>query len=221
MKLVFYGGGDEEDNYLLDHTLIKKLNKKRKIQMTFIPSSSYMSHIDFRDFVSQYQKHNVQKFIHFPIDAHFTDVLKKEAFSSDIIHLAGGNTYYFLHSLKKAKLLKDFKKFIKNGGILTGLSAGAIIMTPEIHTAGFPPFDCDENEEDISDLKAMGLVNFEFFPHYRNSKRYDKYLLEHSLKVKRPIYASPDGSGVIIQDQEVTFSGRNYIFFQGKKITVK
>ena len=48
MKLVFYGGGDEEDNYQLDTLLIKNLCNKRKIKMTFIPSSSYMSHLDFR-----------------------------------------------------------------------------------------------------------------------------------------------------------------------------
>lgn len=221
MKLVFYGGGDEEDNYQLDQFLIKKLTNKRKLKMTFIPSSSYMSHLDFRDFVYQYQAHNVEQFIHFPVDVHFTEVLKKEAFSADIIHLAGGNTYYFLATLRRAKLFNDLKKFINRGGILTGLSAGAIIMTPEIQTAGFPPFDCDENEDNITDLRALNLVNFEFFPHYRNSKRYDQYLLEYSLKSKRKIYASPDGSGVIVDHNTTTFCGRNYIFYQGKKIAVK
>lgn len=221
MKLVFFGGGDEEDNYLLDKTLITKLVRKRKPQMTFIPSSSYMSHLDFREFVDQYKKHRVQRFIHFPIDIGFTDVLKKEAFSSDIIHLSGGNTYYFLETLRKANLLKELKEFVLNGGVLTGLSAGGIIMTKNINTAGFPPFDKDENEDGVRNFRGMGLVHFEFFPHYRNSKRYDKYLLDYSKRTKNPVYASPDGAGIIINEHEVTFSGKNYIFHNGKKVTVR
>jgi dipeptidase E len=221
MKLIFFGGGDEEDNYLLDKTLLTNIVNKRKPQMTFIPSSSYMSHLDFREFVNQYKRHKVQRFIHFPIDVDFTDVLKKEAFSSDIIHLSGGNTYYFLETLRRAKLLSELKSFVKSGGVLTGLSAGGIIMTNNIKTAGFPPFDRDENEDGVRNLKGLGLVNFEFFPHYRNSKRYDKYLLEHSKKIKAPIYASPDGAGIIVNNHEVIFSGKNYIFHKGEKVVVR
>lgn len=221
MKLIFFGGGDEEDNYLLDKTLLTNIVNKRKPQMTFIPSSSYMSHLDFREFVNQYKRHKVQRFIHFPIDVGFTDVLKKEAFSSDIIHLSGGNTYYFLETLRRAKLLSELKSFVKSGGVLTGLSAGGIIMTNNIKTAGFPPFDRDENEDGVRNLKGLGLVNFEFFPHYRNSKRYDKYLIEHSKKIKAPIYASPDGAGIIVNNHEVIFSGKNYIFHKGEKVVVR
>ena len=221
MKLVFYGGGDEEDNYRLDSYMLKNLCKPKKVKMTFIPSSSYMSQIDFRDFVYQYKRHKVDRFIHFPIDVHYTDVLKKEAFSSDIIHLAGGNTYYFLACLRRAKLFDELKSFVQRGGVLTGLSAGAIIMTPDINTAGFPPFDCDENEDNLKNLKGLNLVNFEFFPHYKNSKRYDHYLLEYSRLTKRSIYASPDGSGVVIDNGTISFCGRNYIFYHGQKIAVK
>ena len=94
-------------------------------------------------------------------------------------------------------------------------------MTPEINTAGFPPFDCDENEDNITNLSSLNLVDFEFFPHYKNSKRYDEHLLAYSLQTKRKIYASPDGNGVIIDNNDTTFCGRNYIFYQGKKIVVK
>jgi len=221
MKLVFFGGGDEEDNYLLDKSLITNLVNTKQVQMTFVPSSSYMSHLDFREFIKQYKKHGVERFIHFPVDVNFTEVLKKEAFSSDIIHLSGGNTYYFIKSLREANLMSEFRDFVNKGGILTGLSAGAIIMTPTIMTASFPPFDCDENEDNVRSMKGMGLVGFEFFPHYRNSKRYDQYLLEYSRKVKRPIYASPDGAGVIVNHEKVTFSGKNYIFFKGEKVIIK
>jgi dipeptidase E len=62
-------------------------------------------------------------------------------------------------------MLPLLKKFIQDGGILTGLSAGAIMMTETIEMAGYPPFDCDENEDNLKNLKSLNLVDFYFFPH--------------------------------------------------------
>jgi len=220
MRLVMYGGGHDFENRDLDAELIKLVDKTTA-QMTFIPADSYMSHMDFQEVVEQYRPQGIKKFIHFPIDIPFTEVLKQEAFSSDIIHLSGGNTYSFLNSLRKAKLLGDIKDFIKRGGVLTGLSAGAILMTQTIATAGFPDFDRDENEENIRNLNALNLVNFEFFPHYRNSKRYEKALIDYSKKVNKPVYGCPDGAGIIVNFDKTTFIGKIHCFYQGKKFLVK
>ncbi|WP_127714274.1 Type 1 glutamine amidotransferase-like domain-containing protein [Halobacteriovorax sp. HLS] len=219
MKLVFYSGGCSQDNFELDKITLD-LCKKENPRMTFIPSWSYESEYDFRNFVDQYSRHGITQFLHFPVDIPYDEILFKEAFKSDIIHLDGGNTYYFLKSLRKKGMLKLLKEFVANGGILTGLSAGAIIMTPNISTAGFPEFDRDDNDVNISNFKAMNLVKFEFFPHYRNSSRYDKDLVQHSRKINIPIYALPDGSGIIIEDHTIKFHGPAYCFFNGQKIMI-
>jgi dipeptidase E len=220
MKLVFYGGGHDFENTAIDRELIALCGNNRP-QLTFIPASSYMSHLDFQEFVTQYRKFDIQRFIHFPIDVPFNEVIKQEAFSSDIIHLSGGNTYYFLKYLRESKLMGELKQFVKKGGILTGLSAGAIMMTSNIATAGFPDFDKDDNEENIKNFKSLNLVNFEFFPHYRNSQRYDRELISHSRKIKEPLYACPDGSGIIVEDHQIRFVGRVYCFHEGKKFRIK
>ena len=219
MKLVFYSGGDFEDNFELDK-LTLSLCEKENPKITFIPSWSYESEYDFRHFVDQFSRHGVTQFLHFPVDIPFDETLFREAFKSDIIHLDGGNTYYFLKSLRKAGMLKLLKEFVSNGGILTGLSAGGIIMTPNISTAGFPDFDKDDNEVKISNFKSMNLVKFEFFPHYKNSSRYDKDLIIHSKKINVPIYALPDGSGIVIEDHSIKFHGPCYCFFKGQKMII-
>ena len=61
-----------------------------------------------------------------------------ELLKSDLIFLGGGNTFYFLKHLKSTGLIDELKTFAANGGVLCGLSAGAIIMTPHVHTASFP-----------------------------------------------------------------------------------
>jgi dipeptidase E len=217
MNLVFYSGGFANENYNVDRALLDICEKKENIQITFIPSCSYFADNEYQDFVEQYKKFDINKIIKFQVDQHYTESLKRAVLKSDIIHLGGGNTYYFLKHLKKKSFLSELKQWNKKGGILTGLSAGAIIMTKTIETAGFPSFDKDENEEGITNLKGMELVDFEFFPHYKNSKRYDSELINYSLNSKLPVYACPDGSGIVLNGDELRFIGKTACFFNGQK----
>lgn len=221
MKLVFYGGGFEEDNIDLDLEAIR-LSGTRRPKVAYIPSCSYGLEADFKAFSDHYRSLGVRKIMYFPIDVHFDRILEEEILNSDIIHLSGGNTYYFLNNLRKKKWVAKLKQFAKRGGVLTGLSAGGILMTPDIKTAGYPDFDCDDNEDRIRNFNALGLVPFEFFPHFINSKRYTEALTKESKKIKeRCLYASPDGSGLVVEDHRVSFVGRNYLFINGKKYLVR
>ncbi|MCB9061124.1 MAG: Type 1 glutamine amidotransferase-like domain-containing protein [Halobacteriovoraceae bacterium] len=218
MKLVFYSGEDE-NNFELHSYLVGMTNSTSPL-ITFIPSCSHDCYEDYHDFVNSFLGFNLNRFLYFPIDNPIDPVLEHEVFNSNIIHLSGGNTFYFLYYLRKNGLLKKLKEFVNNGGILTGLSAGAILMTQSIGTAGFPDFDRDENEMNIRNLKALGFVDFDFFPHYKNSKRYDLALREYSRTSKRPLFACPDGNGIIVDDLRTIFLGQSVCFFDGKKLKV-
>ena len=112
------------------------------------------------------------------------------------------------------------KKQCFQGKTIAGISAGAILMTPNIHSASYPKFDCDDNEDNVKNMKAMGLVDFEFFPHYRNSDRYDNELKKQSKKLSYPLYALPDGSGVIKDNHKMVFVGKAWCFYKGEKINL-
>jgi dipeptidase E len=219
MKLVLYAGGSEEENYFLNLRAIE-LTQVKSPKLTLIPSSSFDAEDDFKFFVNEFSAFGVQRFMLFCVDAPYTKTLLQEVFKSDLIFLGGGNTYYFLKHLKKEGMFKHFKKFLKRGGVLCGLSAGAIVLTPHVHTASFPHFDRDDNPWGMKNLSAMRLVNFEFFPHYKNSKRYDEDLLHHSIKSKLPLYACSDGGGIIIEDERISFCGKSYQFYHGKKVII-
>ncbi|MAX67890.1 MAG: Type 1 glutamine amidotransferase-like domain-containing protein [Bacteriovoracaceae bacterium] len=216
MKLVFYSGGYAEENFNLDQGLLS-LFKKKDLKLTFIPSSSYNSNEDYRDIIQQYRPYGIRKFYKFHVDHPFSEISKKIAFQADIIHLGGGNTFYFLKYLRKTGLLKELKAWVRNGGVLTGVSAGAIIMTKNIETAAFPSFDCDENEDNVKNLAGLQLVDFEFFPHYKNSKRYDQELKNYSKMIQSPVYACPDGSGILLNHNEIRFIGKTFCFVNGHK----
>lgn len=219
MNLVFYSGGNDQENHLLDKSFLEILDKKNPV-ITFIPSSSYLSDQEFKSFVRHYSKFKISRFIHFPIDVPFDKILFQEVMRSDAIHMAGGNTFYFLHHLRKMKLLPQLRSFAQKGGVLTGLSAGAIMMTENIEMAAYPEFDRDENIVNIKNLAALNLVDFLFFPHFRNSPRYDVVFKSYTKKNSKIIYACPDGAGIVVRENELRFIGKCYAFSEGKKFTI-
>jgi len=221
MNLVFYSGGDNYENEALDERLMELLQKDH-VQITYIPSSHDGGEEGYIDIQHYFEKYGVTKILYFPIDLPFTNEEKLRALESDAIYLSGGNTFYFLKHLRNTGLLGDLQEYVKSGGTLVGESAGSIILTPEIRTASFPKFDRDENEVNLKNWKGADLVNFEFFPHYKNSKRYDRELIAQSKKISgRPIYACPDGSGIIMKDGKVHFEGRVFSFYNGEKIRLQ
>ncbi|MFG1591978.1 Type 1 glutamine amidotransferase-like domain-containing protein [Halobacteriovorax sp. CON-3] len=216
MKIGLYGGGDFCDNVEIDEHILE-LCKSDSPSITYIPAGSYESELEFIDLIMAYKKIGFKRFIHLPVDHEFDRTLKEEALQSDVIHLGGGNTFYFLKHLKESGMFEELIEYVGRGGILTGLSAGAIITTPNILTASFPPWDRDDNEDNVTDFEAMNIIDFEFFPHYRKSKRYDDELKRHSILSRYPIYACPDGSGLVVTDEEVVVHGECYIFEKGQK----
>jgi len=219
MNLVLYSGGDEKENQQLDKAFIELLGKKNPV-VTFIPSSSYLSEQEFKSFVRHYSRFRITRFIHFPIDVAFDKTIFTEVMRSDAIHLAGGNTYYFLNYLRKAKLLPQLKAFVEKGGVLTGLSAGAIMMTENIEMAGYPEFDRDENLVNLKNFSALNLVDFLFFPHFRNSSRYDVVFKKYTRSSSKIIYACPDGAGIVVRDNELRFVRKCYAFSNGHKFII-
>lgn len=217
MKLVFYSGGEWEDCEELDAELIR-MSGKRRPSITYIPSSSEYGKWEFGEFVHHFRRYNLSQFAYLPVDSPSTEMLIEEAFLQDIIHLSGGNTFYFLNCLRKGGFIPRLKEFVRRGGVLSGLSAGAILMTPTIHTAGFPEFDCDENTVRLRNLKSLKLVDFEFFPHFRNSRRYRAALAEYSAASPRKLYACPDGAGIVIEGAGMRLCGKTLLYSGGRAV---
>lgn len=219
MKAVLYSGGDHDDNYLLDEEVLRLIGRSRPC-FTFIPSCIDDAEEDFEYFLSHFRPCGVYDFVMFPIDSLFTNDQLDRALRSDFVFLDGGNTFYFLKHLRKSGMISHLRKYLLSGGVLGGLSAGAIIMTPNINTARFPYFDCDINDVNIKNYRGMNLFNFEFFPHYSNSRRYIHELDNYSKNLSYPVYACPDGSGVVISDKGVNHIGPQWGFMRGKKFKI-
>jgi len=220
-KLVLYSGGNHDwGNVRLHENLVSLTGSKKVKSMTYIPSTHENGELFFRRFKKRYTKFGVRRFRYFPVDAVFLKREMKEALKSDVIYLAGGNTFYFLKHLRESGFLGEIKRFVHRGGILAGLSAGAIMMTPHIFLAGYPKHEGDENEVRLRNLKSLHLVDFEFLPHYVSSNKTNLALAKYSRRSDRPILACPDGSGVVVNGEEIRLMGPVYIFHQGRRARI-
>ncbi len=198
--------------------------------MTYVPYTAEGAQPFFRRFERRYRPFGGRHFQCIPADdpALASDrSARREAIrrldASDVIYLAGGNSFYFLLHLRKSGLLAPLRRFAERGGVLAGLSAGALLLTPTIDLAAYPAFDRDDNAVgmDESRLAALGLVGFDFFPHYRASARYREALRRYSRKSGRALYACRDGSGVVVEGDCFTAHGDVWLFDRGRdrKIT--
>ena len=219
MKLVLYSGGYGRENQALASQVAKLLRQpgKRAPVITFVPNCSEDAEPDFRDCQRQLAGIGRAEFQCIAIDRALSREEEETLFSSDGIFLGGGNTFYLLHSLKEQRLLSKFRAFVARGGVLMGLSAGSIVLTPSVETAQVPSFEADDNDVGLTNLKALDLVPFEFSPHYQPNKKADAELLSHSRKVKRPIYACADGEGIVVRDGAIHFVGNVTVFHRGQK----
>jgi len=213
MRLIFYSKWGILRAEKVDLEFINLL-KDKKSQIGYI-SFADKQRTYFKQFENYYRKYGLRNFYCFNLEksnSKTTAIL----FRSQSIFLPGGNSYSFLSLLKKKRIFSLLEKYVNKGGILVGMSAGAIIMTPNINLAGIPSFDSDENKINLKSLKALGLVKFEFLPHFKKNKAYIKEVLDYSKKTKNIIYACPDGSGIKVDGEKVVFIDKIFKFQNGK-----
>ena len=219
MKLVLYSGYDE-NNSALDSALVDLIGKSNP-KVTFIPSAHHVPEHEYKYFCETFIDHGIKNVSIFNIDQPYSNAQLQKALTSDLIYLSGGNTFYFLKSIRRQRFDLELKNFVKLGGVLAGLSAGSILMTPTIETASYPKFDRDDNNVGILDLAALNLVNFEFFPHFDGEPEYAKELLKQSKKVSWPIYGVSDGGGILVRDESISFYGEVWGFISGRCFVLK
>jgi dipeptidase E len=228
LKLVLYSGGQSPKNHLL-HCEVARLARayrsekaKRRqdpLSLTYIPYMEEGAELFFTRAMRRYRSAGIERFYTLEPNRRPHPSEIKILLQSDVIYLAGGNTYTFLHHLRSSGLLPVLKRFANQGGVLAGLSAGAILLTPTISLAGIPSYDVDENEVGLTapaELKALDLVPFEFSPHDTKSNQRQRELLEHSTASGNPIFSMRDGAGLVVEGKRVTAIGEGKLYIHGK-----
>lgn len=228
-RAVLFSGGQVRGNARLHRAVLDLARRgpargRRTVRMTYVPFTQENAGIFFHRFSRRYRSFGATDFECVPVDRPELEragAARRQAaatlLASDVVYLAGGNTFYFLHHLHRSGLRSVIQDFAARGGVVVGMSAGAHLLGPNIDLAGYPPFDRDENEVRLprNRLAAIGVVDFDLFPHYRHSPRYRRALAAWSRRSGRLLYAARDGSGLVIEGDRVRIVGDVWSFDRG------
>lgn len=82
----------------------------------------------------------------------------------DVLYIAGGDTQKLLNDIRSGIGTNTFKQVALSSRLIIGVSAGAVLLTPTIRiTTEINP---DEVDLELSDYSGLGLLDYEFLPHY-------------------------------------------------------
>lgn len=192
--LFLAGGGGEDDSSKIDTQFIKLLKHKKIIYLPLALEPSIDGYEGCYDWISStLSSRSTGEFVDIVM---WTDLSNKKVIDLkqyDAIYIGGGNTYKLLENIKETNFDKVLINFYKNGGIIYGGSAGAIICGHDIKTVS------EENKNNYHCSNSLNLIgNNSLICHYQpmlNNK-----IIEYIKKNKRQVIAIPERSGLIVKD---------------------
>ena len=185
-------------------TELKKLFDKTTPRIGYIPSASDPERKYFTECKSYYYQLSMNLEVYFELDKEWKPDLLESLLDCDAIHLSGGNTYYFLHWLRRRNMMGTLIQYVSQGGVLIGVSAGSILMTPDISTSAL----CgDEVMEGETDFSGLALVDFSFVPHFGDIHISLDDLKKYSRDKQMPVYAAKDSGGIVVIENEIKCIG--------------
>lgn len=199
-RLVLYSDQVDSDRKM-DSELLKLAGGSPSI--AYIPSCSDINRTYFRQRINYYNALGITKVDYFDLDQEFDPITVMDMFNYDAIHLSGGNTYYFLNTLKRRDFLEPLRSYVSNGGILIGVSAGSILMAETIDIALF----ADEDIVGSPDTSALSLVDFEFAPHWDGSSQSLEQVREYAQSRNKVVYVCSDGDGLVVNEGDIQLIG--------------
>ncbi len=205
LNLVLYSDQVHPDCSAIDRRLVELLKAhSADNRIAYVASGPEPDRSFFLAARSYYGRYGLDLSLFFDLDEPQSGEATTALFASDAIHLSGGHTGSFLERLKRSGMLAPLRDFARSGGILIGVSAGAILMGPTIATDG--PF-VGKRPEDVMDADALALAPFEFFPHLGDDDTYLPALLRYSISTSRPVLACNDSDGVVVTGSRVECFG--------------
>ncbi|WP_108672440.1 Type 1 glutamine amidotransferase-like domain-containing protein [Peribacillus acanthi] len=207
-KLFFYSDQIIQENRRIDERLIAALPKGQASKIGYIPATGDPDKTYFNKQKSYYQQYGLKDFYLFDLEEENSTSQVEELLSCDAIHLSGGNPIYLRNNLEKHHFFPTLQKYVLDGGILIGVSGGAVQFG---HNAGlFQLFisNMEETLQNLSDLYTLSIAPFEFLPHFN---RWDPVFIENVLRYSKitgaSILACNDGDGIIIESNNLEIIG--------------
>ena len=202
-KLVLYSDQIPSTSEKIDKELLNLLDRSAPI-IGYIPSCADPQRKYYKERQAYYSRLGMNLEVYFELDEEYHPDLLESLLSCDAIHISGGNTYYFLYWLRKREMLLPLRQYVEQGGVLIGVSAGSILMTPDISTSALCGDEVISGETDFS---GLSLVDFAFVPHFGDIPINLDDLKKYSRDNQVVVYACRDSGGIVVTEDDVNCGG--------------
>lgn len=200
-KLVFYSDTETPSNLAIDERLLHLIGRPRP-RIGYVAATVDNARIYFDVQRERYRCMGADLMVYVDADTVHDGESEAALLACDAIHLSGGNTFEFLHWLKRSSLMQRLPRYVADGGVLIGVSAGAILMTPSAACAGL----CGDQRTGRVTDDALGLVDFHFWPHYEAGSSLSPERQRLVTTLPR-LFLCPDGSGLVVEGNQVECFG--------------
>lgn len=184
------------------------LGESGKEEILFIPYAGVRrSNDEYEQKVIDRLKNKNIKSIH-----HYEDKISAIK-NANSIAVGGGNTFMLLYTLYKLNLIEPIKEAVANGAKYFGWSAGANIAGKTMMTTNDMPIIMPKS------FDSLNIFPYQINPHFISGKlaghngesreeRLEEFLIANP---KETIYALPEGTALLIEDNEAEVIGHSEI----------
>lgn len=202
-KLFISGGGGVQDSFLLDRAFVDALKNRKILYIPIGLKRDIVGYEECYDWIKNTLFTRTDRNLDIIMWIELKKKTEQDLKDFDAIYIGGaGSAYDLLGQMRKAGFTDLLLKFFKNGGILYGGSAGAVIMGKYIIPMG----------KDISQKLKLGLrliKSYSIYCHY--NKDQDSIIKTFIDNYKSPVIALPESSGLIIEKNDAMVVGRDSI----------
>ena len=190
-RIILAGGGGAEDSRLLDELLASWLGPQGKLLYLPIALRGIRSFDSCLEWINEtFTPLNITQITMWTdLAGHRFDELER----FDAIYIGGGNTFSLLAELMDSGFDGYLRTYAKEGGIIYGGSAGAVVLGKDIRTVSH----VDRNEVGLTEVRCLNLAEeHTIYPHYEPGD--DHVIQEFVQEHQQPVLAIPERSGVVI-----------------------
>jgi len=137
----------------------------------------------------------------------------EKLYGKDIIWIAGGMCGYLMYWLRRFEIEKQVDKILESGTVYVGSSAGSMVCAKTLDIA---EAFLGEPELGAKILPGLGLIDFDFYPHYEDA------MLQDIKKVWKggDLYLVKNGEAIIVEGEKIEVLGEKRILRNRKLSTI-
>lgn len=177
-----------------DAELLKSLTGKKNPKIIYIPSATNARLKNFDEKKSYYEKIGFSDFVLFEPESSPVQQRSSVFETADLIHLSGGEVIPFAQRLRTTGCDQLIKDFLQRGGVVLGVSAGAMILGSS--------FKSSTLFKERGEFLGLGLFDFEIVPHLDEHFPRVDVIEQFASKNKIAIYAMNDGDIVVVHGKK-------------------